>query len=87
MCIPTHRRYHGRQIGCDDIARAIEADVKVDSMTPASLDEVVLIWLCSARGLVPKVRALASLRRRSCAPLKPEPKVSCRPLFGKERQN
>jgi hypothetical protein len=38
VCIPTHRRHHGRQIGCDGIARVIvKRDVKADSMTPASL--------------------------------------------------
>jgi len=32
------RRHHGRQIGCDGIARVIvKRDVKADSVTPASL--------------------------------------------------
>jgi hypothetical protein len=71
VCIPTHRRHHGRQIGCDGIARVIvKRDVKADSVTPASLERGCpnLAMLCE--GLVPKVRALAVPETAKLCPLR-----------------
>jgi hypothetical protein len=65
------RRHHGRQIGCDGIARVIvKRDVKADSVTPASLKRGCPNLAMFCEGPRPKGQSVALPETAKLCPLK-----------------